>query len=304
MKSKPVVITNIILLCIIIIALILIMIFGMTGKFPAISSKMILEESYNIDNINEVKMNLKNYDIEIINGDTNQIKLEIYSNKEKKNIAVNKTGNNLEVMQVGSTFCFGFCFSSQKVVLTIPKEQNILFDLKTVSGDIDSHVNFLNENNKVHSTSGDISLQNVSSGDIRTVSGNVSLENMIKGNIETVSGDVIVASLKDGKVSTTSGDINISNTSLIEATSTSGEIIIGSLIGHGAIETTSGDIIVKHLELIDNMNVNSISGDVEIKLFNDALILTNTKSGDVKTKNTRGEHELKIETTSGDILVK
>lgn len=304
MKSKQAAIINIILLCIIIIVLILIMIFGMMGKFPTVSSKMILEESYNIDSINKIKMNLKNYDIEIKNGDVREIKLEVYSNKEKKNVLVNKSDNTLELMQVGSTFCFGFCYSNQKVVLTIPKEQSILFDIKTISGDINSYANFLNENNKIQSTSGDILLQNLLSGDIKTVSGNISLENMAKGNIETVSGDVVVTSLKEGEVSTISGDINVSNTNTLEVNSTSGEVIIGSLIGYGVIETTSGDIIVKHLELIDNMNINSTSGDVEVKLINEALILTNTKSGDVKTKNTRGEYELRIETTSGDILVK
>ena len=60
-----------------------------------------------------------------------------------------------------------------------------------------------------------------------------------------------------------------------------------------------------NLELLDDSDITSISGDIEINKNLGAYIKTETLSGEVNVENNDryAKNELKIKTTSGDIEV-
>lgn len=124
-------------------------------------------------------------------------------------------------------------------------------------------------------------------------------------NIKTISGDVSVQKAENAKIETTSGDIEINEVNRLNAKSVSGEIIIKFLKSKCNLKTTSGDIEIDNLELLDDSDITSISGDIEINKNLGAYIKTETLSGEVNVENNDryAKNELKIKTTSGDIEV-
>ena len=287
--NSALIITNIILLSCIVVGLIIFMIYGMSGKisFFGKNVKLVDEIKYNDININSVKVDVKSYDIEVTSSDTNEIAIEIYGNeKTKKNTEITNSNGVLRINQKRSIICFGFCYTSN-IVIKLPKSYQGKFDINNVSGDIISRIDFLENDNSITSTSGDIELPTITSG-----------------TIKSVSGDIKISYLKTGKVKTTSGDIEITSFENGEITSISGEIEIDNFIGSGSIETTSGDIRLNKFEILGNTTINSTSGDIRVNLLNEAYITADTISGDKDIKNSRGEYDLKLKTISGDIDVR
>lgn len=219
-------------------------------------------------------------------------------------------------------------------------------DIASTSGDV--QISQINTDGKMNiaTTSGDMQLQQLNgSADISSVSGCVRTE-AISGNIQlaTTSGNIILQCV-DGNadVSTTSGDVeiqegkgdrsisSISGDILVkemegsfDISTTSGEIRVQAQEGQGKAETSSGDISVELSGLTGNLNMNSTSGDVNIKLpESDSFDFeADTTSGDINTffddnlkfskkgNNAQGTYgtnrngsRIDIETTSGDIKI-
>lgn len=286
-ENKALIITNIILLGCIIIGLLVFMIFGLNGKitFWGGENKLIQKLEFNDIN-NNVEVDVKSYDIEIIASGTNKIEVEVYGNeKTKDNVTVSNNGN-LEIKQRKSTLCFGICRSS-KIIIKLPTSYQGKFNINTISGDIKSNISFKDSDNNVSTTSGDIKLLDV-----------------LKGKITSTSGEITINYLKEGKVKTTSGDIEIQTIENVDISSTSGEIDIDNFTGFGDIGTVSGDIRIDKFEILGNSSLSSTSGEIKVKLINDAYIIAESVSGDKEIKSTRGEYELRAKTISGDITIK
>lgn len=286
-ENKALIITNIILLGCIIIGLLIFMIFGLNGKITFWGGENELIEKLEFNDINNnVEVDVKSYDIEIIANSTDKIEVEVYGNeKTKGNVTISNNGS-LEIKQKRSTLCFGICRSS-KIIIKLPSNYQGKFNLNTISGDIKSNMSFKNSDNVITSTSGDIKLLDIESG-----------------KITSTSGDIDINYLNNGKVKTTSGDIEVNNFDNGDITSTSGEIEIGNLTGFGDIETTSGDIRINRFEILGNTTISSTSGDIKIKLINEAYITADSISGDKDVKASRGEYSLRLKTVSGDITVR
>ena len=287
MKNKALIITNIILLCCMIIGLLIFMIWGIGSKhsFWEFKNELLFTKTYNIEDISKIKTDLKSYDIEFKAANDNNFKVEVYGNeKNKDNVKININNNTLNIDQKGSSICFGFCYSDNVVVIYVPESFNKELDIHTISGDIDVYVDTLKVNLKT--TSGDIKMQNVEYASINTTSGNVKLEEAKEANINTVSGDVRVSSSENIDIKTTSGDITI-----LEVTK---RIYLNS---------TSGDVTVQDFTINSDSKVHTVSGEVNINLRNEANISAETRSGDKDIKNTNGEFKLDIKTTSGDVTV-
>lgn len=288
-NNKALIITNIILLSCIVIGLLIFMVFGLNGKINFFSDRTRLIDTikYEDTNINKVLVSVKSYDIKIEENDTNNIIVEIYGDKKaKENTEVSNTNGVLNINQKRSTMCFGFCYNTS-IIIKLPKNYEGKFDIDTISGDITSKLDFKETENNISTTSGDILLPNIESG-----------------NIKSTSGEVTINSLKTGKVKSTSGDILISSLGNGEVISTSGEIEIEDFSGFGSIETTSGDIKLSHFEILGNTSISSTSGEIRIKLINEAYITADSVSGDKNIKSSRGEYDLKLKTISGDIDVR
>lgn len=288
-NNKSLIITNIILLSCIIVGLLIFMIFGMYGKLDFYGgSKLVDTKTFKDLNLNNVIVDVKSYDIKLEENTTNEIEVLVYGNeKTKNNLEIESSNGILKVKQPKSTICFGFCFGSSNIIIKVPKNYQGKYDINTISGEIISKVNFYSEDNNVGSTSGDISLQDVASS-----------------SIKSTSGDIKINSLNNSKVKTTSGDIDLNTLKNSDVSSTSGEIEISEFIGSGEIETTSGDIRISRFEILGNTSITSVSGDIKLKLLNEAYIIAESVSGDKNIKASRGEYDLRLKTISGDITVK
>ncbi len=285
-NNKALIITNIILLSCIVIGLIIFMIFGLNGKLAFWKDNTELVDKVSFNSINNVEINVKSYDIEILENNTDNVDIEVYGNKKTKNNLEITNNDNLRIKQNKGTFCFGFCYNS-KIIIKLPKRYQGRFNINTISGDITSNLSFKDSDNVVSSTSGDIKLTEV-----------------LKGNIRSTSGDIKINFLQEGKAKTTSGDIEINSFGNGDITSTSGEIEINTFNGFGDIETTSGDIRINNFEILDNTDITSTSGDIKVKLINEAYITAESVSGDKDIKNSLGEYNLRLKTVSGDITVR
>lgn len=286
-ENKALIITNIILLGCIIIGLLIFMIFGLNGKITFWGGENKLIEKLEFNDINNnVEVDVKSYDIEIIANNNDKIEVEVYGNeKTKDNVTITNNGS-LEIKQKRSTLCFGFCRSS-KIIIKLPSNYQGKFNLNTISGDIKSNISFKTLDNNVSTTSGDIKLLDV-----------------LKGKITSTSGEITINYLSDGKVKTTSGDIDITTFENGDISSTSGEIDIDNFTGFGDIGTVSGDIKINRFEILGNTSFISTSGEIKVKLINDAYIIAESVSGDKEIKSTKGEYELRAKTISGDITIK
>ena len=276
MKNKSVIIVLIVILSCMVILLTGGFIFLLNNNFNFnlnfnVSDIKLIEstdiESNSIDNI---KLYLYNADIEIKESD-NDIRVEYYSNSEK-NPKIIKNDNEIILDERNYDMsCFGFCFINRRVVLYIPSDYDGKFDIETVSGDIYSNINIVN----------DISMI-------------------------TTSGDVELLDANDITITTTSGDIKVSKTNKISAVTTSGDVTINRVNERVSVKTTSGDIILKNLDIKDNSSVETASGDVSINNnISNCYVESSTTSGDtnINKSDRKSDLILKIKTTSGDITV-
>ncbi len=290
MKNKALIITNIIILSCLAIGLLLFMFWGIGTKhnFFSFKNELLESETYNLSDINGTKIDLKSYDIEFRESIDDTIKVEVYgSKKSKDNIKLNNDNNKINLTETGSTFCFGFCFAENDIVIYIPNNYQGDMNITTVSGDIEVLVNLLSDDVDIKSTSGDITLHNLNDG-----------------KITSTSGDIEINEAQNLELSTVSGDIDIEKANSINAKSTSGEINIREVSNNVHLKTTSGDITAKNFMIYNNSDIESVSGEIEVRLINEAKINAETKSGDKDIKSSNGEYLLNLKTVSGDITIK
>jgi len=253
--NSTLIITNIILLSCIVVGLIIFMIYGMSGKisFFGKNVKLVDEIKYNDININSVKVDVKSYDIEITSSDTNEIAIEIYGNeKTKKNTEITNSNGVLRISQKRSIICFGFCYTSN-IVIKLPKSYQGKFDINNVSGDIISRIDFLENDNSITTTSGDIEITSFENGEIASISGEIEIDNFTgSGSIETTSGDIRLNKfeiLGNTTINSTSGDIRVKllNEAYITA------------------DTISGDKDIKNSRGEYDLKLKTISGDIDVR---------------------------------------
>lgn len=125
-------------------------------------------------------------------------------------------------------------------------------------------------------------------------------------DIETVSGKIEITSAKSGvKCRTISGDIYLEKIiGDADLKSTSGEIIAEGVKGSVETNTVSGDVELKNISLAEEIEVESISGSIEIhaELSPGGIYELNTISGRIRLALPAiSNFELQTETTSGDI---
>lgn len=233
-------------------------------------SKIIYEESYNIENIDNIKINTISSDIKFKSSTDNKLKIIVYGN-ENNEFKISLENNILDInYDIKNNFCIGICYQEDFIVVHIPDTYNNKINISTTSGDI-TEINLTNANLDIKTTSGDTKINNINKLDIIS----------------------------------TSGDINIENVNTINAKTTSGDININNITNKLNIEANSGDIEINSLSLKANSNIKSTSGDVEIEKTNSIYIEAKTTSGEIKINNNnrKADYELIIKTTSGDIEV-
>lgn len=213
-------------------------------------------------------------------------------------VAVRRDGDTVHVAH-GST-CWLFC-SGIRYEISAPATAEVR--VATVSGNV-----------RIKSIEGD--------AEIHTISGDVQLDNPGGSlTIHTVRGNVTVheGRVSNARIVTTSGDTSLDGVhGALAITSTSGAISVRNITqGPVNLKTTSGTISIDGA-LSGDIDIASVSGDVRMKLPEDASfrLFVRTISGDIdkpdmsgtlrewRTTIGDGAYALNITTTSGDVRVR
>lgn len=269
-------IIKIILLSIIAIALVLILVFLLNGKMNIKGftlyekTELVYEKDFN-EEVNNLKIITTNNDVRIEESNQDSINVKVYDRKDAKPEAY--VENDTLVIKNKDEVRIGFSFGingSSKIVITVPKDTTYNLNIEGTSSDVDSLIN----------------LKDV--------------------NINVVSGDIKLKDSLDTTIKTTSGDVELETANKLSINTKSGDMDISSVNSKLTIEAISGDVNIGTLNLDSDSSIKVTSGDVTIDKTNDIYVNTSVVSGDVKINNNNrhAKHELKIKTTSGDIIVK
>ena len=263
---------------VLIIILLSILIVGSLGAFTMLFTKNADIEVYKTSKVydkeveeefNSINVDTDSLDIKIVKSNNEKTNVKIFDRNDK-GISVEVENGTLNIVDDNiHSFCF-MCFGKREAIISLPEKE---FDLV------------------VESTSGDIS-SNLDLGNVTIVS---------------TSGDIDLRNAKDLTIVVTSGDIEVKEVDNISITSTSGDVEIEKINSSLDIKTISGDIGINKLSIIKDSKIKVMSGDIVINNASEAIYVNaKATSGDIKIKdnNRRAESELKIEATSGDILVR
>lgn len=235
------------------------------------SAKDRLEKSYSLERGGRVILQNVAGDIFVKGWGKDQVELTaMHAGGPKKDlnevVHITQTDGNIRITTSSdkSFSLFGLTRTSVYYELLVPDSTHL--KVETVSG-----------NAEIHDFSGALEVKTVR-GDIRiieaksrvkckTISGNIHLEHII-GDTEliTTSGDLMVHDLEGS----------------FDAESVSGDMVLKKIIGNTDIKTTSGEIGVRNLK--GSFEAESVSGDIDVASFSQA-------------------EEIEIETVSGDISI-
>lgn len=289
MKNKSLIVANIIILVFIVIALITIMIVGQVRDWDFTfenKTEIVMDQKFDENILN---IDVRDYDILIKENNEDNIRIVIEtSSKNSDDIKIAEENEKITITQKASHVCFGFCYFSNRITIYIGKNYDKSLNLYSTSGDIKVLRKLNGEDHVIKTTSGDIEITSIKKSNISSTSGEIKIEEGESINAKTTSGDIEINSLKEKA----------------KLKSTSGEIEVKELIGSIEAEATSGDIEIKSFTIIGDSSIATKSGEIDIRLINDASITASTTSGDKKIKNSMGEYTLDLRATSGDIRVR
>jgi len=187
-----------------------------------------------------------------------------------------------------------FGFEDITLALYLPQNEYNNLILKTVSGDTDLPKNFTFRTAKISSTSGDIALSCVVSGDL---------------NVNSISGDVEIDGISSNAsvgVKTVSGDIEIEKISAkrLSVNSTSGAVEIKDTVAENDFyaNTVSGKIRLEHFDAA-SLEIKSTSGSVYCELLSQKNVNAKSTSGKINVPEGINGDPCKITTVSGSIKV-
>ena len=303
-------ITKIVLYVVLIIILLSFMVFALfkrefTFNLGDYEKVELYNEVYTLEDVDKLNVNMVSTDITIKDSEDENIRVVINGKEDRKDrYSVRNDDKNLKIDEKAySTFCFGFCFYNDEVIVYLPKSFNKNMNIKGTSSDV--HVmNSYDSKMDIQTVSGGIKVQDANDMIARTTSGDITINDAMDIEVKTTSGEVTIRSGKKVKVETTSGDISLDEADELEVHSTSGEVKIGKT-GNVTISTISGDVEVRDLTVSGESYIGTTSGEVVVSKVNDVYVETKSTSGDsnIGSSNRNSLNTLKIKTTSGDIVV-
>lgn len=238
---------------------------------------------------NEIEVNTKSSDIEIVKGKNDKtIEVKIYGKKDL--LSVSNTDSLLRI-NVDAESCVGFCFNKDisKIVLYLPENYSNKLIINNSFGDVDI-ADFKKANMMVKLDSGDIKISSANSIVIENNSGDINVTNIVEDlELENNNGDVRVNEVKSMKATIKHGDINVKK-------------VTGSL----SINNDSGDIDIDKLSIEEDSYILSKLGDIKINSTNEIFINAKSNLGEIRVNsNYRNANvTLTIESKSGDVIVK
>lgn len=297
-------------------------------------------EKTSAQEINLLKVDVSEADLNIYPVKGNEFLINLTMNypseyAEKVNISVKRNGETIEVKIIDPNRIF-FINKYLRLDIGIPENYSKKIMISTASGDL-SIKNINLENFETDTASGEIEIINLTSKEnikLISVSGDIDGENLISDNfklvtssgeiranglkskneitMDSISGDIYSEDIKSESfnVKTISGEIimeNISSkTNYFE--SVSGDINIISPDNLNTLKTRSGEVIIEKYFIQNNLDVETISGDVYIELIDESSVNLGFESvsgdlenyfGDIHS----GKNKINVNTTSGELII-
>ncbi|MGE6257946.1 DUF4097 family beta strand repeat-containing protein [Heyndrickxia sporothermodurans] len=314
------------------------------------------KKSISSKEIKQLEINSAPVDVRIVKStdDDIHVVLEGKESTRKKGEYKLKVDNNNGMLQINvkQKISWGIRFySSAKLNVELPEKVYDSIHVKTSSGDLmindfqaikasfqassgdvlveDGNVR---EELSIEASSGEIEANNNEANNIllKTSSGDIINKNANAGkklSIQATSGEIEAVNNQAENISmkTTSGDIDIQKLSALSSdfTSTSGEINIDDISGKVVTNASSGDISIAPNEQINDMDIETTSGEVHVKAkqsipfaidykgsSGEGIIsasgVTYTEKSDhlIVGKIGSGKVKLKVRTTSGDFILR
>ncbi len=315
---KTLKIIQIVLLLILFVGLVTVMVVVISGKISIggflINGKSVevFNEEFDAGNVNNIVVDVSSADVKVCYSDSEQFKV-VYQGAEKEIkdpvMTAEIKSDSLLIKQTNKITWFQWGVN-RIVTIYVPESFKGKFDYTCSSGDLAFLDDFSFSDIKSKSTSGDMSAGNLTCGQFMA---------------SCSSGDINIGTLQtdDFSFKLTSGDISVAElhgAGKLELTS--GDMTIQGFYGQGSFETSSGDVILEICEATGDVTIKVTSGEVTVDIIEDIAFLCDfsVTSGDIQTvfdsgtgtysKNFNGSigenpvNTLKINTTSGDILVK
>lgn len=291
------------------------------------------EEIFELGKISSIEINGNVACINFYKSESNDVKVHLYGNIQtnyKPELIVNNNTNSV-VIETKKEDVKNISIRKGELLLDVylPEIYDKNIDISSLSGSINIG-DYSLDKLVLSSISGSIEIKNINADeiDINTTSGDITADNIICNDdfkSYSVSGECEIGELqsKTTKCDSTSGDVNIESlkTNDIEINTVSGEISIQGNIKSIDVNTTSGDVDVKTNILEGDINIETVSGELQLKLPEDAdfnfvsetvsgtldtqLKFTNLKINKNKSRGTKGngKYDVELETVSGDITI-
>lgn len=291
---------------------------GRSGQPPADGNgwafrqnQLIHSQTLTLADVSGISVKTASSDIIFLAGDGNEIVINEYCSEPLKDsfITVVKENGELSIQSndrnINPWKLFGYTY--RYIEIHLPRSYQGAMVIESVSGDITSMMDLILSECTISSTSGDITVEQISG----------------EQNITSNSGDIdIIASSGNLNLTTTAGDITVAAMEgQLTVKTISGDVFAGGLEGFASAKTTAGDIELQISALTGDLIVDTISGSVWCELPADAgfAFKATTTSGDIETdfndllrfdkdgrqaQGTAGltaGQQVEVKTTSGDI---
>ena len=298
--------------------------------------KLVKEEEKEIDGIDEIQLDLQNAEVIVQLVEDHKIHIKESTNDPQKDnlFEVRELGNKLVIerdIRDGNLFQF----SHQKehlVEVDLPKSFQKKLCVTTTSGNMDIKGDLNVKELQLESASGDINCNGAIKAEkfeIKTASGDQYFDEVEAEEVscDSASGDIncggaIKADEFEGETASGSQRYEEIEANQYSLEAASGDIEIAQMIGGGKVKSISGSVSLSEVNLKDDLEAESTSGEVEINFSKDsqAQVKMKTNSGmikgnieiefkDAQKKKAEaliGQHskyDVKVKTTSGDIEI-
>jgi DUF4097 and DUF4098 domain-containing protein YvlB len=316
---------SIILAITFVVSLVLCILTGPIQLIPGgFESETIYQHEQNsLLGINNLNVIVPDADVNIYPIDGKEVNITLTGTYAKNeyggnvNLSVEKVGETLEIKVIYPNINFVVINRDFNLYIGVPKNYSGDISVFSASGNI--NVKDLETTEfKVNTASGEIKISNINnSGNslIRSSSGNIDINNINSENINirSISGEIICDYIKINEEfysETSSGDIKVRNleNSGSNFKSISGEITLINLEEINSIATSSGNIIIEDYLVKNELNIKSVSGEVDLDLIEDSSIDLEFESVSGDLDNNFGDvyggnNKIFVKTTSGDLRI-
>ncbi|MDD2503242.1 MAG: DUF4097 family beta strand repeat-containing protein [Clostridia bacterium] len=276
--------------------------FGGANSENSENSKNSIDQEGNesIKGIDAISIQTVSDNINLIPVDSDEVRAHYYGSYSATNsdykpeLVVEKSGSRLKIKINQKSNVNNFSFRSDlKLDVYIPRQFDEDIEINSTSGEVTVEVLDVDEF-KYSNISGDLNAERIEAekASLNTTSGEINISGEFeKFKFNTVSGNLVSDDLiaKESSYNTTSGEIKLSGKP-----------------GDVSAKSISGNLTYIYSDFDNDIEANTVSGEVEISLPADAGFKLDykTASGDVRTdfevSGNKGEHNLKGTVGDGD----